>query len=261
MKMTVLALLLCAAYAYPAFAAHPLATDDSGTNGKNKVQLETSAEFVWDKQGSVKTESKTFNAALSLGLLDNLDVSLATPYVWQKQTASGVTLIDNNGNGDTSLALKWRFLELGQTSFALKPEVAVPTGDHARGFGAGRPAYGLTLITTVEFKELPMPLAIHANLGYSHQKLIEADRLTIRSDYWKGSLALTAEVLKGLQAVLEGGVETNGDKTDSKAPAFVTGGIIYSTTDWLDFSLGIKYGVNAPADDFGILTGLTFKFP
>ncbi|MDD5286187.1 MAG: transporter [Desulfuromonadaceae bacterium] len=249
--------IFCFSLTLPAFAAHPLATDDAGTNGKMKFQVETSAEFAWDKQDNTKSNSQTINLAVSAGLLDSLDLSLAYPYTWQQEKDNGVTVIDNSGLNDLSMALKWRFLELGPASFAIKPAITFPTGNYDRGLGAGRPAYGVTLISTVEFK----PVAIHANVGYTLQKYNDADKDAGREDLWNLSLAGAVEVMKGLQLVAEIGAASNADMAGRVWPVFIAGGVIYSAFDYMDLSLGVKGALNAPETDIALLTGLTFKFP
>jgi hypothetical protein len=37
-------------YQAAAFAAHPLITDDAGTQGKGKFQIELNGEFTYDKE-------------------------------------------------------------------------------------------------------------------------------------------------------------------------------------------------------------------
>lgn len=245
--------LFCFSLTLPAFAAHPLSSDDAGTNGKMKFQLETSAEFARDKQDGVTSNSQSIGVALSAGLLETLDISLAVPYTWKQE--------DQNRHGveDVTVALKYRFLEIGSTSFAVKPAVTIPTGNDP-DFGAGRPSYGVTLISTCEFKELKLPTALHANVGYIYQ--VYPDTVVeSRKSLWNVSLAGAVEVAKGVQLVAEVGAATNDDKADSAWPAFITGGVIYSALESLDLSLGIKGGLNAPATDIAVLTGLTFKFP
>jgi len=241
----------------PAFAAHPLATDDAGTNGRMKFQVETSAEFAWDKREHASSDSQTLCLAVSAGLLDSLDLSLAYPYTWQQEEEDGATVIDNSGFNDLSLAIKWRFLEIGPASFALKPAVTFPTGNYDRALGAGRPAYGVTLISTVEFK----PIAVHANVGYTHQKYTDADRDASRENLWNLSLAGTVEVMGGVQLVAEIGAASNSNMGDTVWPVFMSGGVVYPALDSLDLSLGVKGGLNAAETDIALLTGLTFKFP
>lgn len=259
--LSALFVISCLSIAVPAFAAHPLATDDAGTTGMMKFQLETSTEIGWDKEsgnGSVtKSNSQTLNAALTAGLLDSVDLVVCAPYTFQQIKTDGILVRDNSGFGDVTLAVKWRFLELGPVSMAVKPAVTLPSGNRNRDLGVGRPAYSGTLITTVEFK----PVAIHANAGYSNQLYLDRDKDGSRQDLWSFSLAGAVEVMKGLQLVAAVGMATNPDKANSTMPAFITGGTIYSVNDHLDLDLGLKGGLNAPEVDLALLAGITIKFP
>ena len=245
----------------PAQAALPLATDDTGTQGRLKFQLETGAEFGWDRETSngitTRKDSQSLNETVTAGLIDPLDLIVTLPFSWQQVRVNDQKAYDDGGLNDLSLALKWRFLELGPASLAIKPAVTFPSGDNSRGLGAARPGYGATLISTVEFK----PVAVHANIGYTHQNYTEADKEANRENLWNLSLATAVEVMKGLQIVAEIATATNGDKTSTTWPTFMTGGVIYSVIDNLDLSLGVKGGLNAPATDIALLTGVTVRFP
>ena len=191
--------ILC--FAAPAFAAQPLITDDTGTMGVMKFQLETGTEFGWNREDNngVATDApyQLLSLTLTAGVLDSLGLVLALPFCWQQVEENGLKTYDNGGLNDLSLALKWRFLELGPASFALKPSITIPSGDYNRGLSDARPAYGATLISTVEFK----PVTISANAGYTIQKYTDADRSTCRENLWNLSMSGTAEVIKGLQMV------------------------------------------------------------
>ena len=259
--MSVAVTCFCLSFTLPAFAAHPLATDDAGTTGRMKFQVETSGEFGWDnvKVHNITAESnyQTINIAVTTGLLDSLDMVLSYPFTWQNVKENGETVLDNNGLNDLSLALKWRILEIGPASFAIKPAITFPTGSYDRSLGAGRPAYSATLISTVEFK----PLAVHANVGYTNQRYTAADKHGSRESLWKMSLAGGVEVMEGLQVVAEIATAINPDRESATWPTFIAGGVIYSALENLDLSLGVKGGLNAPETDVALLTGITFKFP
>jgi len=252
---------MCAVLTLPAFAAHPLATDDAGTVGMMKFQLETSAEFGWDKESehgiSTTSRYQTLNTSLTAGLLDSLDLVLSCPYSWQKIEDNSGGRLNNSGLNDLSLELKWRFMELGPASFAIKPAITFPTADRDRGLGNGQAGYGATLISTVEIK----PLALHANIGYTRQKYTDADRDGCRENLWNLSLAGAVEVMKGFQVVAEIGTASNPDRGSSIWPAFMAGGLIYSVLENLDLSLGIKGGLNTPETDLALLAGITFRLP
>lgn len=259
--LVVLLAFSCTSFSSLALAAHPLATDDAGTTGMMKFQVETSAEFGWDKETehgiTTKSNNQTLNVAVTAGILDSLDLVVSSPFTWQKVEDNTGNKLDNSGLNDLSVEVKWRFLELGPASFAIKPSITFPTGNRDKSLGAGKAAYGTTLISTVEFK----PISVHANIGYTNQKYTDIDKDGSREHLWSFSLAGAVEVLKGLQLVAEVGTATNPDRTSTAWPAFITGGLVYSVIDSLDLSLGVKGGLTTPETDIALLTGLTFKFP
>ncbi len=244
-----------------AFAAHPLVTDDTGTQGKGKFQIEINGEYGSDSETPlfVKSEGAGGNveSVFSAGLLDNLDLVLAVPYEWSRSKENGVVVSDGDGIGDVNLEIKWRFFEKSGFSLAFKPALSFPAGDEDKGLGTGKVGYGATLVATQEFD----PFALHLNLGYSHTRFkLEEDRGANRSDIWHVSLAGTAEVMDGLQVVTNLGLETNPDKTSDTPPAFALAGAIYQLTDYLDLDLGVKVGLTKPETDVSLLAGMAVRF-
>ncbi len=243
-----------------AFAAHPLITDDTGTQGKKKFQLEVNSEFNNDKEtkdGMVTRETDSEVAAiLSYGITDNVDIVLGLPYQWKKTKEDGAVTSDVDGISDTSIEVKWRFYEKDGLSFALKPGIALPTGDENKGLGNGRASYGLVFTATKEIE----PWAFHLNLGYTHNEYeLREDKEANRKSIWHVSLASEVEVVKGLKAVANIGMERNPDKTSSTHPAFILGGLIFSLSENFDIDFGIKGGLNKPETDYSILAGITLR--
>lgn len=239
------------------FAAHPLTTDDTGTQGKGKFQIEAQSEFIFDKKTEVDVEVKTragqYQGVLTYGLLDNLDIVFGIPYIWGKVKEDGVTVYDEKGISDLSVEAKWRFLELDDGfSFALKPTVTLPTGDNKKGLGAGKTTYGITFITTKEMK----PFAVHLNLGYTYND----NKLDERKDIWRASIASEVEIIKALRLVIEAGLQKNPNKLSETNPVFATGGVIYSLAENLDMDFGVRAGLNRAEADVTVLGGLTFRF-
>lgn len=244
-----------------AFAAHPLITDDTGTQGKGKFQLEVNSEFSYDKETKEGvTEKETGSkvaAALSYGVIDNVDIVLGLPNQWKKSTEDSTVTSDVSGVSDMSLEVKWRFFDKGGLSFALKPGITLPTGDENKGLGNGRASYGLTFITTKEMD----PWAFHFNLGYTNNEYkLQTDNDANRKGIWHISLASEVEVVKNLKAVANIGMERNPDKTSNTHSAFILGGIIYSIAENLDIDFGIKGGLNKPETDYAILAGIAWRF-
>ena len=263
MKRQVAMLLIVTylALSTPSYAANPLVTDDTGTQGLLKFQVETNAEFGWDwnarSGNATRSNNQSLNEVFTVGALDPLDLALTLPFSWQHTSENGKNTSDQDGLNDISLALKWRFLETGPTSLAIKPSITFPSGDHNRGLGNARPAYGATLISTMEFK----PITVSANIGYTYQYYTNSDKNTHRADLWNLSLAGTAEVMKGLQIATEVGTTSNIYKPGTDWPTFMTGGVIYSAIESLDLSLGIRVGLTPPETDISLLPGVSFKFP
>lgn len=249
-------LLLLLSLPISAFAAHPLTTDDTGTVGTSRFQAESSLELAWDREGGTKNVNRTLGLAVTGGLADTVDLVLSIPYSWQSITANDSTVRDNNGFNDVTVALKWRFLEAGNTSMALKPSVSFPTGSYDRGLGAGRASFGATLISTIELK----PVAIHVNLGYNHQKYTDAAREGAREDMLNLSMAASLGLTSSLQVAAEIGAATNSNRSSSIWPLFMSGGVIYTVYDGLDLDLGAKGGLNGPETDIALLAGVTARF-
>ena len=238
------------------FAAHPLITDDTGTQGKGKFQLEVNSEVNYDKESEagVKTKTKGGEVAttLSYGIIDNVDIVLGIPYQWFKVKEDGEIISREKGLSDISLELKWRFYERDGWSFALKPGVTFPTGKEEKDLGTGRTTYGLFFITTKEIG----PWAFHLNFGYMRNE----NKLDERKDMWHISLASEVKLIKNLRLVANIGAERNPDRASNKHPAFILGGLIYSITENFDIDIGIKGGLNKPETDLTILVGMALRF-
>ncbi|MCX7991267.1 MAG: transporter [Proteobacteria bacterium] len=253
MKKFCLTLLLVLCLFKIGHSAHPLITDDTGTQGKGKFQLELNSEYSVDSQDGIKEKVFEFAPILSYGVFDNLDVIISVPYQSIK-TEDNTTLTESKESGvsDLSLELKWRFFEADGLSFALKPGVSFPTGDENKGLGSGKTDYSLFLITTKEIK----PVNLHLNLGYIRNE----NKFQERKDIFHLSLAGEYEATEKLKLVANMGTETNADPASKTDPAFVLIGFIYSFSDKFSFDAGYKYGLNKPETDNTYLLGITFKF-
>jgi len=253
------------------YAAHPLITDDTGTQGKGKFQLEVNSEFSHEKEQQYNADDDRWETKketggelatiLSYGITDNADIVLGLPYQWKKTRIDGVVTTDateqGDGISDMSLEVKWRFFDKDGLSLALKPGITFPTGDENKGLGNGRASYGLMFITTKEMK----PLAFHLNLGYTRNEYkLQADKEANRKDIWHASLASEVEVIKDLKAVANIGIERNPDRASNTHPAFLLGGLIYSISESIAIDMGVKGGLNKPETDITFLAGIAFKF-
>jgi hypothetical protein len=242
--------------ACPLWAAHPLITDDTGTQGKGKFQLELTGQYDWDKDDaegvSVKASGTEAAVTLSYGIVDNVDLVLSLPYLWGKEKEDDVTVYDENGIGDAALEVKWRLFEKEGFSLALKPGISFPTGDDEKGLGTGKIGGQIYLIATEEIGSW----AFHGNLGYIRNEN-DADE---RKDVWHVSLAAQYEVIKDLTLVANIGMERNPDDEADDDPVFIIGGVIYSINENLDVDLGVKCGLTDSETDVSALAGVAFRF-
>jgi len=249
------------------YAAHPLITDDAGTQGKGKYQFEFNGEYFFDKEnvtdpntlktGTQKQTGGQTAASFTAGAAENVDLILGFPYLFNRVTENDVVTEKNNGFSDMTFEVKWRFYEKDGLSFALKPGLRLPIGNEDKGLGDGRLGYGITFISTKEIDRW----AFHLNLGYSrHNFKLESDGVANRSDIWGASLASEYKTRKNLKFVANIGLERNIDATSSTPPAFLLGGVIYSLRDNFDLDCGLKYGLTKPENDLTGLAGITWRF-
>jgi hypothetical protein len=244
-----------------AFAAHPLITDDTGIQGKGRIQIEINSEFTNDKETEERVTTKETGSEvatiLSYGVTDDIDIVLGLPYQWKKIREDGEVTSDVNGFSDMSFEVKWRFFEKEGLSFAMKPGITFPTGNENKGLGNGRASYGLVFITTKEIE----PWAFHLNLGYTHNEYeLQEDKDANRKGIWHASLASEVEVVKDLKLVANIGMGRNPDRTSNTHPSFILGGIIYSVSENFDVDFGVKGGLNKPETDYSILAGIAVRF-
>ena len=190
MKKILSILIFISIFTGTAFAAHPLITDDTGTQGKGKFQLEINGEFGRDTDKSVTQSTAPAATALTYGIIDPVDVIIGIPYVWTNARDSDTTS-SQEGFGDAAISVKWRLYEKDGWSFALKPGLTIPTGDKDKQLGTGKMTYSLFFITTKELK----PWAFHLNLGYIGNE----NKLDQRVSLWNASVAAELEVVKRSQ--------------------------------------------------------------
>jgi predicted RNA-binding protein len=238
------------------YAAHPLITDDTGTQGKGKFQLEVNGEYSYDKEteGGVTTKETGGQIATSLsyGIVDSADLVLGIPYQWGRVKEDGVVVSNKDGFSDMTLELKWRFYEKDGLSLALKPGVIIPTGDEERGLGAGRVGYSAFFIATKETD----PWAFHVNIGYKRNE----NKVDERSDIWHASVAAVLALTKEFKAVANIVIERISDEGSNIDPASILGGFIYSVTENFDLDFGVKGGLNETETDLSLLAGMAFRF-
>ena len=253
--------LTCIVFASSSFAAHPLITDDTGTQGTGKFQVELNGEYGSDRETSsdVETVERSIEAGITIsyGLTETIDVVIGAPYVWSKSFESDPAMpafIQTNEKGisDASFEVKWKFYEAGGLSLGLKPGISFPTGSEKKGLGTGKYGFSAHLITSLDLEAW----AFHLNLGHMRNN----NRADEREDLYHVSLAAEYRIMEALRVVANIGRERNPDRTADRDPAFALAGIIYGITKDLDIDCGVKTGITDPETDRTILAGMAYRF-
>lgn len=248
---TPLLLMMVALFPGIAQAAHPLITEDTGTQGNGRFQLELTTEHGYEDEVYTNRHTRTSTVTLSYGAHDNLDAIVTLPFQHAGSETNG-DIDTHNGLSDAGFDIKWRFLEKDILSLAFKPGVTFPTGDEAVGLGSGKSGYSLYFITSYE----PAPWALHLHFGYRRHRNIADERQNIRHI----SLGGWREFGKELKIVGDVGTSTSTDKSSNTDPAFAILGLIYSPRENIDLDFGVKRGVTGPETDYTLLGGVTLRF-
>lgn len=226
--------------AFQAHAAHPLITEDTGTVGAGRWQLELFGEA--GEAAGTDARLDRDDAVLSYGLARNLDLQAGVPWLHER----------TSGAGDATLDLKWRFLERGDLSLALKPGVSLPTGDEQEGRGAGRVGWGWKFVASYD----QAPAVFHVHLGYQRHR----NKVGERESLSHVSAAVELRTAPGLRVVADVARNTNPDPAQPRAERYLVFGVIWSVTRDFDLDAGVKRGSGSAALREAILLGLAARW-
>jgi hypothetical protein len=243
--------LVAAAFGTKVQAAHPLLTEDSGTQGQGNAQLELTLDAFRDRLAGVQIRGMQAGAVFSYGVADPADLQLGLPYLRVREDEDARrTLL--SGISDVSLDLKWRFFERGALSLGFKPGITLPTGDEKKCLGAGRVTWGALLIGSYE----PGPLAFHSHIGYRYYDNV----VDLKTSLWHFSVASTWQVAESLKLVADLSRDSNPVPGFSTPLDYLIVGAIWSLRKNLDLDLGYRHGASGPALDRGLLAGATLRW-
>ncbi|WP_343585439.1 transporter [Herbaspirillum sp.] len=242
--------ILCASWLLcvmmkPAFAAHPLVTDDAGVQGDGRHQIETNTD--WSRQAGQAGHTGAFT--YTYGVTDRLDLFANLPLTFQSPGGSGV--------GDYSLGAKWRYYDRDGLALALKPELFLPSGDVDKGLGNGRSGLGLTAIASYEIG----PWTLHGNAGLNYSRYqLDSDDAAKRRLVWRTSAAVWYALNEQWRLVADTGLAQNADRANRTWPAYGLVGVIWSPNESVDLDVGAKFGLNKAevTRQFGL--GVTLHF-
>ena len=229
-------------------AAHPLLTEDTGTQGAGNFQIEGSYDVSRDSADGETTRAGLLVGVLSYGLAETLDLQIGYLYLRRSDGMGGTV----QGGGDAIVGLKWRFFERDGFSIGLKPDMTVPSGDDEQGLGQGRKTYGAALILSNEAGDW----AFHGHLGARRNDNTAGERSKL---YHISAAALYWATAK-LRLALDAGVISQPDPALSTDLAFLIVGLIYSPVKNVDLDFGWRTALNEAAADRTLGVGVTFRW-
>lgn len=232
-------LLFAAALAGPAQAAHPLQTEDTGTQGSGNLEIEKG--LSWTRADGATVFS--FQPQFSYGLTPELDLIVQPS--WVRQAGA-------HGFSDTNLDAKWRFFGADPWSLGLRAGLALATGKTGLGLPHGTvQAHGVLVATYDE-----APFTVHANLGLTRNPAAAGGRRTL----YRASAAVMWAASERLIWTVDAGAGSDPDATRGTWPATLLAGVIYTLTPGLDVDLGYQLSARAQPQARQWLAGLTYRF-
>jgi hypothetical protein len=258
-RLLIAVLGAAAVFAMPAFAMHPLITDDTGTQGKGAFLVESSVNYLKDNA----YRSTAVPLALSAGINETMDIGVELPYLLLRPSA--VTGQQESGFSDVNFKFKHRFFEQekgggeqdhGGSSLAYQLAYSQPTGREDLGLGAGTARMSARLLGTMERASTEF----NANIGYdSSGKALRRGNFAF--DY-AVSLGLAAkyERPKPWEPVAELMVVRIKGTDGYERLASILAGIIYEPSERFYIDAGIRIGLTERSEDYALLTGFGRKF-
>ncbi len=137
----ILTLLIAIAAALPvaALAFQPLATDDTGTQGKGGNQLEAGYNRTSKKAPVGNSSTHEIPLVYTHGVTDALDIYIGGT---RTRIVPDAPAFKETGWSNSVVGAKWRFQEneTSKLSFAIKPEVSIGVykSREPRGVGTGK---------------------------------------------------------------------------------------------------------------------------
>jgi hypothetical protein len=243
---TFVAVLLLGAFAGAANAAHPLISEDTGTQGTGTFELELGNSFTRDAGVRVYE----FDPQLSYGVVDTVDLIVRPSWLSASQP-----LIDNgerHGLGGTTLDFKWRFYEQGNLSVGTRAGLDLPTA--ARGLGFRTLTAHALLVATLELT----PVTVTSNIAY--QRLPDTDDVDARRNIVRLSTAGIWAINEQVKLVADIAAFSPARSGRTTWPANGLIGIIATVKKDFDVDAGYETRLNHVAVDHVLLVGATVRW-
>ena len=227
-----------------AFAAHPLQTEDTGTQGAGNVEIENGLA----RARLAGTTLTTYQPQASVGLAPTVDAIVQPSRVWLRAPAQPSV----SGWGDTNIDGKWRFLGSDPWSFGIRAGLQAPTSQHGLGLPHGQWSEHALLVATWD----AAPTTVHANVGVTRVPRAPGTRATLGHL----SAALMQALDERLMLTVDGEVDQDPEPSRKAWPGSVLAGAIWTARPGLDLDVGYQRSFGAQPVSRQWMAGLTYRF-
>ena len=231
----------------PTHAAHPLISEDTGTQGTGKFELELGTETS-HVQGDRIHE---LDPQLSFGARDDIDLIARPTYFWLHGAAADAAG-RRSGFGTTGLDFKWRAIERAPWAFGVRAGADLPTSQG--GIGPHEGGGHIVAIATYEVEALMAT----ANAAYSH--LPQDVGFAARRDIVRFSGGALARVGDAVRIAGDLVIAQSSEALDRTWPVVGIVGFI-ATLPWgFDVDAGVQVPINRGAPTTQWLVGATQRW-
>ena len=226
-----------------AYAAHPLQTEDTGTQGVGNIEIENG--MVWSR--STAARSFVYQPQVSYGVLPVLDLIVQPSFERHREAGDDW----RSDFGDTNLDAKWRFYGSAPWSLGLRAGLQLATASHDAGLPHGTVGSHEVLVLTYD----EAPITIYGNLGSVQNPAGSGQRRQL----FNSSTALLWTTNQHLILTAELAAGSNPAPHHGEWPATALAGLIWTIIPGLDSDIGYVTGLQRPATQQW-LAGLTYRF-
>ena len=239
---------LCALLiAFPAWAGHPLITENTNVLGKGVWELEVHGERARDDEAGVQTRTSDLAAKLGYGIAESADLEIELRHL--REVTDGAVV---QGLGAANLALKWRFHQTDGFSLAFKPELVLLGGAEEVGLGAGGLRWAASLAGAYQAGKVELL----AHLGYLDNRNSSGARRSL----WHVSAALLYSLTENLRLLADYGGNSQPDPAAGSHSRELVVGATYALSERIDLGLGFTKGLNDAADDRALRAGVKLRW-
>jgi hypothetical protein len=243
--LSLITALVLAVAAPASFAAHPLQTEDTGTQGAGNLEIENGLQHTrFDA-----TTQTIYQPQLSLGLATTLDAIVQPAWIWQRTAQERLS-----GMGDTNVDAKWRFWGSDPLSLALRAGVVLATNEHGMGLTHGKTSEHALLALTWDRS----PTTVHLNVGTSFVPRAAAS--PARRVMTSVSAAVMQQVDEHLILTLDSTFGQSPNPHKASWPGTVLAGAIWTVRPGLDVDVGWQRTIDDTPVARTWLAGLTYRF-